>query len=114
MRKFFIPTLSKIILLLLFLAIAVVGSLQASAFSEEQARVSGLWSRIPIWPAWMFLLAPLGLIFLLMDKLGLQLQQKIFGGTDVIFWSVQVVYFYVMACILVSAFAALRRKREAA
>lgn len=111
MRRLFAPSRARLVLFGVFVVIAILGQLQAAGFSEEGGRSGGMFHAIPIWEVWMYLLAPLGFLFLALDQTGLELHQTVFSGPAVVFWAVQVIYFYVVACLLAAAGEALQRKR---
>ncbi len=111
MRRFLQPGVSKIIFFALFLLIAVGGHLQSEGFSDGAGQHVFL-PGFPFWEAWMVLLAPYALIAALFRRLGIDIAA--FRGAAILFWGAQLIYFYVLACVLVSIVAALRRKREVA
>jgi hypothetical protein len=103
--RFFRPDPVRLILLAMFLFIALFGWRESAAFSGGSAPATALWA------SWMALLAPLGLLLLLLRKAGLPLD--LFRAAPAVFWLAQVLYFYVLACAIAWLAAALLRKFRA-
>ena len=85
MRDFFRPTAAKAIVFAVLTLIAIGGSLQSSGFGQRE---SGFLPGLPIWPVWMFLLVPVAVI-----------ARAFLRAPAAIFWGVQLVYFYLLACV---------------
>ena len=85
MREFFRPTAAKVIVFGVLALIAIGGSLQSSGFGQREP---GFLPGLPIWPVWMFLLVPVAVV-----------ARAVLRGPAVIFWGVQLVYFYLLACL---------------
>ncbi|MGD2159288.1 MAG: hypothetical protein PVG32_20595 [Anaerolineales bacterium] len=108
LRKSLKPDWRKLILFALFAAIAVGGKIQAWAFSDIPPKppLYDLLRPFPIWPLWMFLLIPLALLAWPLRLVGLDLM----GGPPWLFITSNVIYFYLLACFIVSAVDWLRAK----
>jgi hypothetical protein len=106
--KFLKPDWRKLMLFTIFAAIAVGGKIQAWAFSDIPPKppLYDLLQPFPIWPLWMFLLIPLALLAWPLRLVGLDLM----GGPPWLFITANVIYFYLLACFLVSAADWLRTK----
>lgn len=105
--RFLRPDPLRLVLLAVFVAVAVGGAYEARGFSEEGS--GGLFGA---WTIWMALLAPLGLLFITLDLIGLKLD--VFDR-PVLFWSVQVVYFYLLASVIAAIVQMVwRRARRSA
>lgn len=101
--RFFRPDVVRITLLVVFLVIAFLGWRESAAFTDDGVAVP-----TSFWPVWMVLLAPLGLLLLLFRKAGLEFD--LFRAAPVVFWIVQILYFYVLSCAIAAIAAALSRK----
>jgi len=101
--RFFRPDAVRICLLALFLLIAFFGWRESAAFTKE-----GTVPSTAFWTFWMALLAPLGALILLLDKGGLTID--LFHAPPAVFWAVQTIYFYVVACVIASLTRAVSRK----
>lgn len=101
--RFFRPDAVRITLLAVFLVIAFLGWRESAAFSDH-----GATTPTALWPIWMVLLAPLGLLLLLFRKAGFEID--LFRAAPVVFWIVQILYFYVLSCAIAAIAAALSRK----
>jgi len=104
--RFLRPDLSRLILLAMFLALAFLGWREADAFSDQ-----GNAPGTAVWPIWMALLAPLGLVLHGLKTIGLE--TDVFRAVPVVFWIVQFVYFYLLACVIAAVAGALRRRATA-
>ena len=101
MRRFLRPSWGKLGLFLFLVAIMIGGQIQAWAFSDVPPKppLYDLLRPFPIWPLWMILLAPLVFFSLLLEFLGI----GILGGPDWLFTMANVVYFYLLSCLIAIA-----------
>ena len=102
--RLFRPDLLRLLLLAIFVAIAIGGSYEARSFSEEATR-----RFFGAWTVWMALLAPLGLLLIVMDAISLKID--LFRAPPAVFWAVQIVYFYLLACVIAGVAQAIHRRR---
>ena len=99
-------TLGVIVFLLIFLLlmfVSGVGFLQSSAFIDR----GGIGNHIvldgaPFWVAWAYLLAPLAPISGLSGHIFGSGGDFLHSGLPWIFWTVQIVYFYLISSVVVS------------
>ena len=79
----FRPDWRRILLFAVFVAVTIGGMTQAWAFSDvgPKPALYDLLRPVPIWPIWMFLLAPLALLVLPLRLLGLD----VMGGPSWMF-----------------------------
>jgi hypothetical protein len=101
--RFFRPHPLCIALFALFVVIALFGWRESAAFTDG-VHADGT----AFWPLWMALLAPLALLLLLLDKAGLRID--LFHAPSAVFWAVQIVYLYTIACAISSLIRAVMRK----
>jgi hypothetical protein len=94
MRKFFAPDAVRLIVFGTLLVIAGLGSMQAAGFSDRSAAP---FPSIPIWTAWIFLIVPL-------SPLATQ--------PAPLFWGAQLVYFYLLACVVGAIVRKVRDRRS--
>ena len=83
MLKFLTPDPARLIVFATLLLIAVMGSLQSAGFTSRSA---AFLPAVPFWTVWVVLLLPLAALS---------------TQPPVIFWAAQVVYFYLLGCLLV-------------
>ncbi len=83
MRKFLAPDPARLLIFAVLLLIALMGSLQADGFTD---RSGAFLPAIPFWTVWMFMLVPLAALS---------------AQPPVIFWTAQILYFYLLGCLLV-------------
>jgi hypothetical protein len=100
LREVLKPTWSKLSLFTLFIAIAIGGEIQAWGFSDVHPNppLYDLLEPFPLWPIWMYLLIPLALFTLPLRIIGIDL----FGGPPWIFFMSNILYFYLLSCIMVT------------
>jgi hypothetical protein len=103
MMRFLRPDVVRLILFAVFLAIAAGGAYEARGFSEE-----GSGHLFGAWTIWMVLLAPLGLLLIAVDAIGPRVD--LFRAAPVVFWGVQIAYFYLLACVIAAIAGAVRRR----
>lgn len=92
--RFFRPDTLRIVLFVSFFVVAFFGWRESLAFSDGPAATTGIWT------IWIVLLAPLGL-----------LPFDLFRSVPLIFWLVQIAYFYLLACVIASVAAMLMTRR---
>jgi hypothetical protein len=94
------PEWKKILLFLIFIAIAIGGKIQAWAFTDMPPKpLLYDWIRpFPIWPIWMLLLMPLAVLVYPLRLLGID----VMGGPAWLFLLANIIYFYILSCIIVS------------
>ena len=92
------PSRRKILLFAIFTLIAIGGHIQAWAFSDVPPKppLYDLLRPFPIWPIWVFLLMPLGVLSLPLRIIGLD----IMSGHFWLFVATQAFYFYLLSCLL--------------
>ena len=105
------PDWRKLFLFAIFIAIAVGGKIQAWAFSDVPPKppLYNLLQPFPIWPIWMFLLMPLALLALPLRLLGLD----VMGGPPWLFIIANIIYFYLLSCLVVASFDWVKVRWEA-
>lgn len=89
-------------LFVIFLAIAKGGKIQAWAFTDLPPKppLYDLLRPFPFWAIWMLLLIPLAGLTYPLRLLGLD----IIGGSPWTFMVANLVYFYLLSCLIVSVF----------
>jgi len=102
------PDWRKLFLFAIFIAIAVGGKIQAWAFSEAppQPPFYDLLQPFPLWPIWMYLLIPLALLVLPLRLFGID----VMGGPLWLFTTANIVYFYLLSCLMVACFDWVKAK----
>jgi hypothetical protein len=84
------------------LLIAYGGYVQSEAFTEREAGqpalpLAPLFEAIPhLWKLWVFVLAPLALTLRLVS-----VEQLFNTGPIWFFWTIQLLYFYLLSCVIV-------------
>lgn len=101
--RFFRPDALRIFLFAVFLIVAYFGSQESDAFSEEREPPATAF-----WTFWVLLLAPIELLLLLLRKAGLRID--LFAAPAAVFWAVQIIYYYAMACLIAALIQAVSRK----
>jgi hypothetical protein len=98
--QFLKPEWRRLLLFAVLVAIMVGGQIQAWVFSDLPPKppLYDLLRPLPIWPLWMLLLAPLALLSWPLRLVGLDLM----GGPAWLFLTANLVYFYLLACTLVT------------
>ena len=102
--EFFKPDWKKILVLSLFIGIALGGSIQAWAFSGDEAGIPNpalydFLAPFPLWPLWMMSTFPLLTIENILYSL--------FGSSyflqqySYLYWSIQTIYFYLISCFII-------------
>ena len=96
------PDWRKALLFAIFALIAVGGHIQSWAFSDVPPKppLYDLLRPLPIWPIWVFLLMPLGVLSLPLRIIGLD----VMSGHFWLFVAAQVLYFYLLSCLLAVSF----------
>jgi len=99
MKEFLKPDWRKVLLFAVFALIAVGGHIQSWAFSDVPPKppLYDLLRPFPIWPIWVFLLMPLGVLSLPLRIIGLD----IMSGHFWLFVAANAIYFYFLSCLLV-------------
>jgi hypothetical protein len=104
--------LKRLILTAIFLVIAYGGYVQSQAFSakalaKQAPPLMGVFEPVPyLWESWIVLLAPLALI---LRHVGIQ--QFFDTGPAWFFWTVQALYFYLIAWLILFLWAKLTRRQ---
>lgn len=104
------PTPTRLLITAVLLLIAYGGYVQSEAFTEKDAGqlplpLAGLFEPIPhLWELWVLLLAPLALTLRLV-----RVQRLFDTGPIWFFWTVQLLYFYILSCGIVFVFSKLAR-----
>ncbi|MDH5505802.1 MAG: hypothetical protein OEZ02_01105 [Anaerolineae bacterium] len=95
----------------IFIAIATGGQIQAWAFTEAPPKppLYDLLRPFPLWSMWLYLLAPLPILFSPLKLLGID----ILAGPPWFFYAANIVYFYLLACLLAAAYRGLKTKLTA-
>jgi len=110
---FFKPTPTRLLITSVLFVIAYGGYVQSEVFTENDAAqqalpLARLFEPIPhLWELWVLLLAPLALTLRLVGV------EQLFN-TDPIwsFWTAQLLYFYLLSCVIVSSWNKLARRRS--
>ena len=94
------PDWKKILLFLIFVAIAIGGKIQAWAFTDMPPKPPLYdWIRpFPIWPICMLLLMPLALLVYPLRLL----KVDVMGGPAWLFLLANMIYFYILSCLIIS------------
>jgi len=102
MKQVLKPDWWKILLFVIFIAIAIGGKIQAWGFSDIPPKppLYDLLRPFPIWITWMSLLAPLALLTSPLKLLGLD----IMGGPPWLFIVTNIIYFYLLSCLVVAGY----------
>jgi hypothetical protein len=102
------PDWRKALLFAIFTLTAVGGHVQSWAFSDVPPKppLYDLLRPFPIWPIWVFLLMPLGLLSLPLRIIGLD----IMSGHFWLFVAAQALCFYLLSCLLVVSFDGYRNR----
>lgn len=105
-KKFLQPDWRKILILALFLFIAFAGHVQSWAFSgedtgEPKPPFYDLFKPFPFWVVWVVVIMPLILLSELIVKIGGYKADFIMRGPSLFFWVVQVIYFYILSCLVI-------------
>jgi hypothetical protein len=98
-KEFLMPDWRRLTLFSAFLLIAVGGKIQAWAFSDIPPKppLYDFLRPLPTWPLWMLLLLPLALFAQALTLFGIDL----LGGPGRLFIAGSIIYFYLLACILI-------------
>lgn len=115
-RQFLIPNWKKILIFLIFLLIAISGHILSFAFSDRESLSKppfyDLLSHFPFfWVIWVLLLAPLILLSNLIVKIGGYEVDFIMRGSFWSFWIIQVIYFYILTCLVIFVWNKLIKRR---
>jgi hypothetical protein len=112
-RLFLKPTPARLIMTAVLLLVAYGGYAQSWAFSgkdlaQRSPPLAGVFHPIPhLWELWVLLIAPLVLMFRLVGA-----QHLFDAGTAWLFWTLQVLYFYLLSCVIVFLWDKLARRRD--
>jgi hypothetical protein len=107
------PTPARLVIMVILLLIAYGGYVQSEAFTEKDAgqpalKLASLFQPVPhLWELWVFLLAPLALTLRLAG-----VEQLFNTGPVWLFWTLQVLYFYLVSCGIVFVCSKLTRRRS--
>jgi hypothetical protein len=107
------PTPTRLLITAVLLLIAYGGYVQSEAFTEKNARqpplpLAPLFEAVPhLWEFWVFLFAPLALTLRLAG-----VGQLFNAGPVWFFWTVQLLYFYLLSCVIVFSWNKLARRRS--
>ncbi len=108
LKKVLRPERKKILLFVLFIAIAIGGKIQAWVFSDAAPKplLYDLLRLFPLWTIWIFLLTPLAMLTLPLRFLGLD----VMSGPSWLFILSNIIYFYLLSCIIVAGFRWIKAK----
>ncbi len=107
------PTPTRLLITAVLLLIAYGGYVQSQGFTERDAGqpalpLAHLFESIPhLWELWVLLLAPLALTLRLAG-----VEQLFNTGPVWFFWTVQLLYFYVLSCVIIFFWNKLARRRS--
>jgi hypothetical protein len=107
------PTPTRLLITVVLLLIAYGGYVQSEAFTEKDAGqpslpLARLFEPIPhLWEFWVFLLAPLALTLRLVG-----VEQLFNTGPIWFFWTVQLLYSYMLSCVIVFFCSKLAHRRS--
>ena len=118
-RQFLIPNWKKILIFVIFLLIAISGHILSFAFIDGESRnlskppFYDLLSHFPfLWVILVFLLMPLTLLSELIVAIGGYNADFIMRGSPWSFWIIQVIYFYILSCLIIFIWNKLIKRRE--
>ena len=115
-KQFFKPDLMKIVLFMIFMFIAFAGYTQSWVFSGKdmgspKPPLFDLLAPFPFWVVWVFLLLPLALLSNLIVTVGDYDMDFIMRGPFWPFGIINVIYFYMLSCLIIFVVDKFRRKR---
>lgn len=98
-KRLLAPDWRRLLVFGFFVAIAIGGTIQAWAFSDIPPKppLYDVLRPFPIWPIWMALLIPLALLALPLTLLGID----VMGRPSWLFVGANLVYFYVLSCLVI-------------
>jgi hypothetical protein len=88
------------------LTLVIAGMIQAWVFGDAPAKppLYDWLEPLPIWPLWMMLLVPLAVLVWPLRLLGVD----VMGGSPWLFMSANLIYFYLLSCLVVAGLAHMR------
>ncbi len=107
-KEFFKPDRGKALIFITFMFIAYVGSIQRWAFSNgkdfgvPKPPLYDFFAPISFcWIIWVLLLWPLEPLSKILIAVGGYQTDFIMRGPEWLFWVIQVVYFYLLSCMMI-------------
>lgn len=115
-KQFFKPDLRKIIIFGIFMFIAFAGYTQTWVFSGKdmglpKPPIFDILAPFPFWVVWLFLISPLALLSNLIVAIGGYNADFIMRGPFWFFGIINLIYFYVLSCLIIFIWNKLRRRK---
>jgi len=114
-KQFLRPDRKRILISALLVLVALAGYIQSWVFGGKDMDLPkpplfDLLAPLPFWAVWVLLLLPLGMLSNAIVAIGGYGADFIMRGPFSLFWAIQLLYFYVVSCLIASIWTRLGRR----